>query len=113
MTTIGTDVPRVDGALKVSGRAGYASDSHFPGMLYAVPVCSTIANGKITGLEISAASQMAGVRALYHRRNGGPVFRSAPGVGLHLYLDERRPPFEDDTIRYYGQYVAVAVADTF
>src|SRR5205814_5934417 len=28
-------------------------------------------------------------------------------------VDERRPPFEDDIIRYYGQYVALAVADTF
>ncbi len=26
---------------------------------------------------------------------------------------ERRPPFADDVIRYYGQYVALAVADTF
>jgi cbb3-type cytochrome oxidase cytochrome c subunit len=26
--------------------------------------------------------------------------------------DERRPPFEDDIVRYYGQYVALAVADT-
>ena len=27
--------------------------------------------------------------------------------------EERRPPFADDVIRYYGQYVALAVADTF
>src|SRR5207253_3769351 len=27
--------------------------------------------------------------------------------------DERRPPFEDDVVRYYGQYIALAVADTF
>jgi len=26
---------------------------------------------------------------------------------------ERRPPFEDDVVRYWGQYVALAVADTF
>ena len=25
---------------------------------------------------------------------------------------ERRPPLEDDAVRYYGQYVALAVADT-
>src|SRR5690606_16833075 len=30
-----------------------------------------------------------------------------------VMVDERRPPFEDDTIRYYGQYVALVVADTF
>src|SRR5438034_102279 len=34
---IGRKTPRVDGPLKVSGVAQYASDFHFPGMLYAVP----------------------------------------------------------------------------
>jgi len=37
--------PRIDGPFKVSGTAQYASDFHFPGMLYAVPVEATIANG--------------------------------------------------------------------
>ena len=27
-------------------------------------------------------------------------------------IDETRPPLEDTTVRYYGQYVAVAVAET-
>ena len=35
---IGRDTPRVDGPLKVSGKAQYTSDFHFPGLLYAVPV---------------------------------------------------------------------------
>jgi xanthine dehydrogenase YagR molybdenum-binding subunit len=29
-----------------------------------------------------------------------------------MILDEKRPPLEDTTVRYYGQYVAVAVART-
>ena len=37
-------LPRVDGPLKVSGVAMYTSDHNLPGMLYAVPVCATIAN---------------------------------------------------------------------
>jgi xanthine dehydrogenase YagR molybdenum-binding subunit len=36
-----------------------------------------------------------------------------PGEGFSAYVDERRPPFEDDVIRYYGQFVAVVVAQTF
>jgi xanthine dehydrogenase YagR molybdenum-binding subunit len=28
-------------------------------------------------------------------------------------VDEQRPPFDDDIIRYYGQYVALVVAETF
>ena len=111
-STIGS-TPRIDGPLKVSGGALYASDHHFPGILHAVPVCSTIANGKIAGLDISVAQKMPGVAAVYHRGNIGPLFRTPPAEGLSLYLDEKRPPFEDDVIRYYGQYVAVTVAQTF
>ncbi len=111
--TIGGSLPRIDGPLKVSGSAKYASDHHFPGMVYAVPVCSTIAKGKITVLDTSAAEKMPGVKAVYHHGNVGPIYRSAPPVGLSGYLDERRPPFEDNVIRYYGQYVAVALADNF
>jgi xanthine dehydrogenase YagR molybdenum-binding subunit len=43
----------------------------------------------------------------------GKLFRTAPAAGFSGIIDEKRPPFEDDTIRYYGQYVAVVVALTF
>jgi xanthine dehydrogenase YagR molybdenum-binding subunit len=56
---------------------------------------------------------MPGVRAIFHRANIGKIFRSTPGEGFSGICIERRPPFEDDVVRYYGQYVAVAVADTF
>src|SRR5882762_9217766 len=111
---IGRKTPRVDGPLKVSGTAMYASDFHFPGMLYAVPVEATIANGRVTKLDPAAAEKMPGVRAILHRENIGKIFSSVLGAkGLHGIVDERRPPFEDDVVRYYGQYIALAVADTF
>src|SRR5882762_2610564 len=110
---IGRKTPRVDGPLKVTGVAQYASDFHFPGLLYAVPVEATIANGKIDKLDTSAAEKIPGVRAIFHRGNIGEISRSTPGPGFEGIIDERRPPFEDDLIRYYGQYIALAVADTF
>src|SRR5712672_1192639 len=110
---IGRDTRRVDGPLKVTGRAQYASDYHFPGLLYAVPVEATIANGKVTKLDTAAAEKLPNVRAIFHRENIGKIFRSVPGQGFEGICDERRPPFEDDIVRYYGQYVALAVADTF
>jgi len=113
MSVIGKPQPRVDGPLKVSGAAMYASDHHFPGMLYAVPVEATIANGEIWQLDTAAAEKMPGVRAIFHRANIGRIFRSVPGQGFEGICIERRPPFEDDVVRYYGQYVALAVADTF
>ena len=82
-------------------------------MLYAVPVEATIANGKITRLDTTAAEKMPGVRAVLHRGNIGKLYRSVLKADFLGLCDERRPPFADDVIRYYGQYVALAVADTF
>jgi xanthine dehydrogenase YagR molybdenum-binding subunit len=111
---VGKARARIDGPLKVSGRAIYASDHHFPGMLFAVPVCSAIGKGKIEALDTSAAEKLPGVRAIYHRGNIGKLFRVVISFGEEwANVDETRPPFEDDVIRYYGQYVALAVADTF
>ncbi len=107
-------LPRVDGPLKVSGVAMYSSDHNLPGMLYAVPVCATIAKGTVTAIDTNGAKAMPGVKAVYTRQNLGKLFRSAPSPdGLSGYLDERRPPFDDDIIRYYGQYVAAVVALTY
>src|SRR5262249_36295986 len=110
---IGRDTPRVDGPRKVTGLAQYTSDFHFPGTLYAVPVEATIANGKLLTLDTAAAEKMPGVRAVFQRGNIGKIFRSTPAPGFDRVCEERRPPFEDDVIRYYGQYIAVAVAETF
>src|SRR6185436_11955515 len=110
---IGRDTPRVDGPLKVTGKAQYTGDFHFPGMLYAAPVGATIANGRLLQLDTAAAEKMPGVRAIFHRGNIGKIFRSTPQANFQGVCEERRPPFDDDIVRYYGQYIALAVADTF
>jgi xanthine dehydrogenase YagR molybdenum-binding subunit len=108
---IGGDFSRIDGPLKVSGQATYTSDFSLPGMLYAVPVCATVAKGRITRLDTARAAGMPGVRSVFTRENIGKFYRI--GFGSDARIDEKRPPFEDDTIYYFGQYVAVVVADTF
>ena len=116
LSVIGKPQPRVDGLLKVSGKAMYTSDHHSPGMLYAVPVCATMANGEAQKIDTSAAEKMPGVRAIFVRNNIGKLYRASEGVAFDAemsHVDETRPPLEDDVIRYYGQYVALAVADTF
>src|SRR5882672_6307303 len=113
VSAIGRDTVRVDGPRKVTGVAQYTSDFHFPGMLYAVPVTATIANGKLARLDTAAAEKMPGVRAILHRGNIGKIFRSTVQPGFAGICEERRPPFEDDLIRYYGQHIALAVAETF
>jgi xanthine dehydrogenase YagR molybdenum-binding subunit len=109
---IGVATPRVDGPLKVSGSAMYTSDHHFPGLVYAWPVCATISSGTVTGLDFAQAEKMSGVIAVYHRENIGKLYRVPPATGFSMIIDEKRPPLEDDVVRYYGQYVAVVVART-
>src|SRR4029077_18703009 len=93
---VGRKTRRVKGPLKVSGTAQYASDFHFPGMLYAVPVEATIASGRVTKLDTAAAEKMPGVRAFWHGENRGKFFRSTLGRGFEAITDKLRPPFEDD-----------------
>lgn len=107
---IGGPVNRIDGPKKVSGRAVYTSDHHFPGMLYAVPVPSTTASGTITTLDTSEAEKMPGVRLVLHADNMMKLYRVS---NPKIMIDEKRPPFADKEVRYYGQYVAAIVADTF
>jgi xanthine dehydrogenase YagR molybdenum-binding subunit len=106
---IGADIARIDGPLKTTGSANYAADYNFPRMVYAVPVCATIASGKIRSIDTTTAEKMPGVLLVLHHDNIAPLFRNASG-GRN---SESRPPFEDKTIYYWGQYVAVAVAETF
>lgn len=113
LSVVGQPQSRIDGPLKVSGRAQYTSDIELPDMLYAVPVCATIASGRVTSLEFAHAQSMPGVRVVLHRGNVGRFYRIAGNSMETGFVDEARPPFEDDVIRYYGQYVAAVVADTF
>ena len=110
---IGRDTRRVDGPYKVTGLAQYTSDFRFSGMLYAVPVEATIANGRVLKLDTATAEKMPGVRAILHRGNIGRIFRATYEAGFEGITEEGRPPFEDDIVRYYGQYIALAVAETF
>jgi xanthine dehydrogenase YagR molybdenum-binding subunit len=82
-------------------------------MLYAVPVEATIANGRVLKLDTATAEKMPGLRAILHRGNIGRIFRATYEAGFEGITEEGRPPFEDDIVRYYGQYIALAVAETF
>lgn len=108
---IGTPLPRIDGPKKVSGHAHYTADRHFPGMLVGVPVCATIGRGHVKAIDSAAAAAMPGVHAIYTHENFGTLHRLPDDSKLRI--DERRPPLQDNEVRYYGQYVALVLAETF
>ncbi len=107
---IGAAVPRIDGPWKTTGGAMYSSDHNFPGMLYAIPVGASVASGEIASIDTAKAEGMRGVVKVYTRANFPKVYRANPAG--HGHLDEKRPPFEDDTVRYSGQYIALVLAET-
>ncbi|WP_277963527.1 xanthine dehydrogenase family protein molybdopterin-binding subunit [Pseudomonas sp. RIT-To-2] len=116
---MGASPRRIDGRLKVTGRAQYAADHHPEGMVFAYGVYSTVASGSIKALDITAARQSPGVIEILHHGNFPQAFHTSPvpfslsGVLTGSRTDEKRLPFEDNVIRYAGQFVALVVADTF
>lgn len=108
---IGQSLARIDGPRKVSGQAHYTADFYFDGLLYGMPVMATISRGTLTGLDTAAARAMPGVREVITHENVGPLYRLDPGGNGKA--DEMRPPLSDTRISYYGQYIALVVADTF
>jgi len=74
---IGTSVPRLDGALKVTGKAKYAFDRNLPGLLHAKILRSPHAHAKIVELDLAAAEAMPGVKASHVVKNTGAELRYA------------------------------------
>ena len=108
---IGAVVPRIDGPLKTTGSARYAVDHDFPGLVHAVAVQSTVGKGRIRSLDTSTAEKMPGVLLVLHHGNIKGVYRLFPHQQDGT-ISEARPPFDDDTVYYWGQYVALVVAES-
>src|SRR6201987_769491 len=112
-SVVGAGVTRVDGRLKVTGAAAYAVDHPMENVAYGVGVPSTIGNGTITSIDTSVAEKMPGVLTVLHHGNAEPLFRTAAPFEEDSRPGESRPPLQDDTVYYYGQFVALVVANTF
>ena len=108
---IGAAVPRIDGHLKTSGTAMYAADYHFPHLAHAVPVQSNVASAAIRRVDTSKAESMPGVLLILHHGNCDKLYRVVPN-DFSATASEARPPFEDGNVYYWGQYVAVVIAET-
>lgn len=114
MTTsvLGQPLNRIDGRRKVTGRANYAADNRYDRVAHAYGVISPIASGRIERLDPSAAEKAPGVLAVLHHGNIPPLHRCPDEMKQGLKTAEERTPFEDETIYYAGQLVAVVVAET-
>ncbi|KAB2346979.1 xanthine dehydrogenase family protein molybdopterin-binding subunit [Actinomadura rudentiformis] len=112
----GTPLSRVDGRLKVTGQAAYAAehDAHgaVRGVAHGVIVTSTVGRGRITGIDTRAAAGQRGVLKVISHVNA-PELPYRPWRGVpDPARGERLRVFQDDRVRFFGQPVAVVVAET-
>jgi len=110
---VGAPVTRIDGPLKVKGAAPFAAEFPVQGMLYGSVVFSTIAKGRITGLETSEAEKAPGVKLVMTYKNAPkmkptPLFNSQPKAAGPSDL----PIMQDDSIHWNGEPIAVVLAET-
>jgi xanthine dehydrogenase YagR molybdenum-binding subunit len=110
---IGAQVSRLDGPLKVRGEARFAAEYVMDGMVYAALRYSTIARGRITTLDTTAAEAAAGVVLVMTHRNAPrmqppPLFLTAPKAAGGSNL----PVMQDDSIHWNGEPVAIVLAET-
>ena len=112
-SVIGQPVTRIDGKLKVTGRATYAVDHPIENVAYGVAVASTIGNGRIKTINSAEAEKMPGVLAILHHGNIEKMYHPAGNLEESSRPGESRPPFEDENVYYYGQFVALVIANTF
>ncbi len=111
-TGVGTAINRVEGHLKVTGQATYASEFQIENKVYGLGINSTIAKGEITGIDTSAAEKLKGVIKIITYKNAQKLntFNEERPV---LSIDSIAPVLQSNKVHYYGEYVGFVVAETF
>ncbi|SOZ34624.1 xanthine dehydrogenase family protein molybdopterin-binding subunit [Cupriavidus neocaledonicus] len=115
---VGLPIDRVDGRLKVTGRATYAYEQPSAGPVppaYGYIVGATIARGRIVAIDTRQARQAPGVIHVMTHRNAPaqPAFGpSVPPTPRDVFT-RARPYLASDRVRYYDEPVALVVAESF
>jgi xanthine dehydrogenase YagR molybdenum-binding subunit len=110
---IGASVSRIDGPLKVSGRATFAAEFPMVGMTYAALKYSSISRGRIVDMDTAAAEAAPGVALVMTYKNAPrlkpmPAFMSQPKAAG----GDDVPIMQDDPVHWNGQPVALVLAET-
>ena len=116
INTIFWEDERVDGVDKVTGKARYTAEHSFPNLAYAVFVTSSIAKGTIKNLDTSKALAMPGVLDVIYYANCPAVPGYNPNAAERpKNLSEWRghKVLYDNKVRFFGQPIAIVVADSF
>lgn len=105
LRVVGKPTTRVDGPLKVSGRAVYAYERQdHDDYAYGYPVGAAIAKGRITAIDATKARGAPGVLAVVTTLEVGELEKGE-------YNTARL--FGGDKVQHYHQAIAVVIAETF
>jgi xanthine dehydrogenase YagR molybdenum-binding subunit len=110
---MGAPTSRIDGVAKVTGAAKYAGEFNVAGLAHACMVGATIAKGRITRIDTSAAKGVAGVIDVLTHENRPPLPDNDKA-----YKDDVAPdgspfrPLYDGKVMFNGQPIALVVAET-
>ncbi|HSE03552.1 MAG TPA: xanthine dehydrogenase family protein molybdopterin-binding subunit [Methylomirabilota bacterium] len=107
-----------DGPL-LTGRGRFTDDLDLPGQAHAAFARATMAHGLIRAIDTTRARALPGVLAVYTGRDlaaaglgGIPPAASFPGRGGRPLASAPIPPLAVDRVRFVGEAVAIAVAET-
>ncbi|MGH1396191.1 MAG: xanthine dehydrogenase family protein molybdopterin-binding subunit, partial [Trichormus sp.] len=106
MKIIGKPLNRVDGELKVTGKAQYTADFPIEKLTYGAILQSAIAKGKIITIDTTTAKNSPGVIDII-------TYHQTPNlIKVPFFSAPTNAPEKDDNIYYYGQPLGIVVAAT-
>jgi len=112
MTVVGKPMDRVDGLLRVTGKARYAGEYPEQGLLYGSVVSSTIAAGRVVKIDSSAALALPGVVDVIDHSNRPPMAGDDEDYSDDDAADGKPfRPLYNDRVLYNGQPLALVVAE--
>src|SRR5690348_3121716 len=114
-TMIGASIKRREDPRLITGQATYVDDIKLIGMLHMSVLRSPYGHARIKSIETEAARNYPGVIAVYTAEDlKGQVGDMSIGVPLPPYIEKgmgRRGPLAESKVRFYGDPVAVVVAE--
>ncbi len=106
LTASGQPHPHESASAQIAGAASYIDDiPELRGTLYAAPVMSKVAHGRLLGVDTQAALALPGVHAVL-------LAADVPGSKMLAAFAGDEPVLALDTVLYVGQVIALVVADS-
>jgi xanthine dehydrogenase YagR molybdenum-binding subunit len=111
-SVIGGTSNRVDGRLKVTGKAKYTAENKLANLLHAVVLSSSVPAGTIKSIDTTVADKLPGVVKIYTHLNRPKMGTPPNSMMMGGMLGESILPLAGPEIRYFGQCIAFVVAKT-